>query len=100
MKILLVCGGGASSSFVAQNVKKACMNNHIDGEIEAIGETELEDYIDGQDLVLFGPHLKYLEDSLKETCDYYHVPYRFISEEHYAKMDGEAILKGALEILK
>lgn len=100
MKILLVCGGGASSSFVAQNVKKASVNNNIEAEIEAIGETELEDYIEGNDIVLFGPHLKYLEESLKETCEYYNVPYQFIAEEHYAKMDGEAILKKVLETIK
>ncbi len=99
MNILLVCGGGASSSFVAQNVQKACNTNGIDAEVSAIGETELEDYIEGNDIAMFGPHLKYLEESLAETCDYYEVPYKFVQETHYAKMDGQAILNDILEEL-
>ena len=49
--------------------------------------------------MLIGPHLKYLEDSLAEIIDEYDVPFDFISEQDYAKMDGQSILKQALTIL-
>lgn len=98
MEILFVCGGGASSSFIAQNVGKAGRNAGLDVNVEAIGETELEDYVDGRDVILIGPHLKYLEDDLSEIIDEYDIPYAFISEQDYAKMDGESILQQALEL--
>lgn len=98
MEILFVCGGGASSSFIAQNVRKAGKNAGIDVNVEAIGETELEDYANGKDVILIGPHLKYLEDDLAEIINEYNVPYAFISEQDYAKMNGESILKQALKL--
>jgi Phosphotransferase system cellobiose-specific component IIB len=98
MEILFVCGGGASSSFIAQNVGKAGKKAGMDVNVEAIGETELEDYVDGRDIILIGPHLKYLENDLAEIIDEYDVPYAFISEQDYAKMDGESILKQALKL--
>lgn len=98
MEILFVCGGGASSSFIAQNVGKAGRNAGLDVNVEAIGETELEDYVEGRDVILIGPHLKYLEDDLSEIIDEYDIPYAFISEQDYAKMDGESILQQALKI--
>ncbi len=99
MEFLLVCGGGASSSFVAQNVQRAAAKRGLDITVDAIGETELEDYVEGRAIVLIGPHLKYLEADLAETIGHYGVPYRFIEEQHYAKMNGEAILDQALELI-
>lgn len=99
MNLLFVCGGGASSSFIAQNVAKAGKAAGVDIDVEAISETELEDYVDGKDVVLIGPHLKYLEENLAEIIDYYNVPYDFISDQDYAKMDGESILKQAMSII-
>lgn len=98
MEILFVCGGGASSSFIAQNVEKAGKSAGVNVDVQAIGETELEDYADGRDVILIGPHLKYLENDLAEIIDEYDVPYAFISEQDYAKMDGESILRQALRL--
>ncbi|WMC92138.1 PTS sugar transporter subunit IIB [Kineothrix sp. MB12-C1] len=98
MEILFVCGGGASSSFIAQNVRKAGKSTGVDVNVEAIGETELEDYIEGKDIILIGPHLKYLEDDLAEIINEYNVPYAFISEQDYAKMNGESILEQAFKL--
>ncbi|MFA9378307.1 MAG: PTS sugar transporter subunit IIB [Lachnotalea sp.] len=98
MEILFVCGGGASSSFIAQNVKKAAKKAEVNVNVEAIGETELEDYADKRDVILIGPHLKYLKKDLAEIIDEYDVPYAFISEQDYAKMDGESILRQALKL--
>lgn len=100
MKILFVCGGGASSSFIAQNVRKAGKDIDMDVNVEAIGETELEDYVAEKDVILIGPHLKYLEHDLAAVINEYHIPYAFISQADYAKMNGESILKQALKLMK
>lgn len=99
MNILVVCGGGASSSFIAQNVYKAGKAAGLDLTVDAISETELEDYAEGRDVVLVGPHLKYIEESIKEITDNYGVPFAFIAEANYATMNGAAILEQAKEII-
>lgn len=98
MELLFVCGGGASSSFIAQNVGKAGRKAGLQINVEAISETELEDYVEGRDAVLIGPHLKYIENDLAEIINSYGVPFEFVSEQDYAKMDGEAILQQALRL--
>ena len=100
MEILIVCGGGASSSFIAQNVYKAGKAEGMDLNVDAISETELEDYVYDRDVILVGPHLRYLEDNLKEIIDPEGIPFDFISDMDYAKMDGAAILAQAKSLAK
>ncbi len=100
MEILIVCGGGASSSFIAQNVYKAGKAQGLDLNVDAISETELEDYVYGRDAILIGPHLKYLEENLAEVINAEGVPYAFISDMNYAKLDGAAILEQAKSLMK
>lgn len=57
MRILVVCGAGASSTFVAQRVRHAA---HAAGrDISAVAGTEqsLPIDLDAADVVLVGPHL-------------------------------------------
>ncbi len=98
MNILIVCGGGASSSFIAQNVQREGIARGMDITVDAISETELEDYAEGRDAILAGPHLKYLEESLREVVDEYNVPFAFIAEKDYATMNGKNILDCAIAL--
>lgn len=98
MEILIVCGGGASSSFIAQNVQREGIARGLDITVDAISETELEDYADGRAAILAGPHLKYLEENLREITDEYNVPFDFIAEKDYATMNGKNILDQALAL--
>lgn len=53
-----------------------------------------------KDAILIGPHLKYLEENIKEIIEPEGVPFAFISDMNYAKMDGAAILEQAKSIMK
>ena len=98
MEILIVCGGGASSSFIAQTVQKEGIARGLDITVDAISETELEDYAEGRAAVLAGPHLRYLEENLREITGEYNVPFDFIAESDYATMNGKNILDQALRL--
>ncbi|WP_348921184.1 PTS sugar transporter subunit IIB [Enterococcus rotai] len=99
--ILLVCGGGASSGFLAQSMKKSAKAQGLAVTVEAVGDSEIEDYIEDKDVVLFGPHLRYMEAELKETMDEFdEIPYDFIPDEYYGALDGGGTLAFALSLLK
>lgn len=55
MRILVVCGAGASSTFVAQRLRRAASAAGLDWEASA--GTEHSVHAGGHDLVLVGPHL-------------------------------------------
>ncbi|WP_295780849.1 PTS sugar transporter [uncultured Microbacterium sp.] len=57
MKILVVCGAGASSTFVAQRVRRAALGRGIDLSASAGTSRSIPNDLDAADLVLVGPHL-------------------------------------------
>ncbi len=99
MKILLVCGAGASSGFMAQSMRKAAKKKNLDIEIIARSDAELHSNIQGADLLLVGPHLEYNAESIKKEIAQYNVPMKFIDKDAYGAIDGETILNQALDFL-
>lgn len=95
--ILLVCGTGASSGFMARNLSKAAKAQGYDFSIRARSQSELEDYIEEIDLVLVGPHFKHMFAGIKAICEEYDVPAEIIDEDAYGELDGEAVLKTVLK---
>jgi PTS system cellobiose-specific IIB component len=68
MRILVVCGAGASSTFVAQRVRHAA---HARGrELSAVAGTEqsLPIDLDAADVVLVGPHLEHALDRIRREA--------------------------------
>lgn len=57
MKILVVCGAGASSTFVAQRLRHAAHSAGLDFTAIAGTPQSLPIDLDDADLVLVGPHL-------------------------------------------
>ncbi|MCI8598412.1 MAG: PTS sugar transporter subunit IIB [Lachnospiraceae bacterium] len=93
-QILIVCGAGASSGFMAKNIRQELKKRGITGEYSflARSDAELEEYIDEIDMLLLGPHLKYMYASMKEYCDGYKVPVYVIDQKAYGMLDGGAIV--------
>lgn len=101
MKILLMCGAGASSGFMAQSMRKAAREQGIESlEIIARSEAEMASNLKGTDLVMFGPHLAFKKEALENDLKKYDVPFVFINKDAYGSIDGAATLQQALNALK
>lgn len=57
MEILVVCGAGASSTFVALRVRRSAAERGITLSARAVSLELLDSALPGADLVLVGPHL-------------------------------------------
>ena len=97
MKVLLVCGSGASSGFMAANIRKAAKERGVGLEITARGESEIENYIEDIDALMIGPHLAYLMDEIDEMFGDTNVKMILMKPEYYATLDGEKALDHLLE---
>ena len=64
--ILLVCGTGASSGFMAKNIRQAAKARNIEIGVKARSDSVVEDYIEDIDLLLVGPHLSYMLQDLED----------------------------------
>lgn len=101
MKILLMCGAGASSGFMAQAMRKAAKEQGIeDFEIIARSEAEMMNNLQGTDLVMFGPHLAFKREALEKDLKKFDIPFTFIDKDAYGSIDGAATLKQALDALQ
>lgn len=73
LRVLLVCGSGASSGFMAANIRKAAVARNLDIDVKARGESEIENYVDEIDALMVGPHLAYILDEVNEYVGDYPV---------------------------
>ncbi|MXQ52689.1 PTS sugar transporter subunit IIB [Shimazuella alba] len=87
-KVLLICGAGASSGFMANAIRKAGKKRGMEMNVQARSESQLSEYLNEVDVLLIGPHLKYMEDELKEKLSNYPIKVSVIPQSVYGTLDG------------
>lgn len=91
-RILIVCGAGASSGFMAKNIRKVVKERKLDYSFIARSDSEVDEYIGEIDMLLLGPHLKYMYADMEEYAKPYGVPVHVIEQKAYGNLDGAAIV--------
>ncbi len=92
LSVLLVCGSGASSGFMAANIRRAAKERGLEINITARSESEIENYIDDIDSLMIGPHLAYLLDEIDEIIDGRDIKAIVMKPEYYSTLDGKKAL--------
>lgn len=90
--VLLICGSGASSGFMAANIRKAASGRGMEIKVEARSEATVEDYVDEIDCLMIGPHLAHITDEMEEICAGHDIKIGVVDKEAYAKLNGEKAL--------
>ena len=90
IRILLACGIGASTGFMAANMRKAAKAQKLDVSIHAVSKSQVSDYADKIDVLLLGPDFsaEVPEHNVKVTS---------IDPDSYGALDGESILQDAID---
>ncbi|MGO4691368.1 PTS sugar transporter subunit IIB [Glaciibacter sp. 2TAF33] len=97
MKILIVCGAGASSTFVAHRMRRTATERGLDLQISAGSESELPAGLAGLDVLLIGPHLAGLYDDLRDEAASIGVAVVLLPSTIFAARDGVEALGLALD---
>lgn len=98
MKILLSCAGGMSTGMLVQKMKEYAKSQDIKADIEAYGLSELEDHIEGTDVILLGPQVGFQKEEVEEK--YPGIPVEVIEMMDYGMMNGEKVFKSAQGAIK
>ncbi|MGX7419530.1 PTS sugar transporter subunit IIB [Carnobacterium gallinarum] len=93
LNVLLVCGSGASSGFMAANMRKAAKEKQLDMKISARSESEIENYIEEIDALMVGPHLAYILDEIDDLIHEFPIKVILMKKEYYATLDGNAAIE-------
>lgn len=95
-KILLVCAAGMSTSLLVNKMKGAAKNAGEEISIEALPVSEAGKVIEEMDIVLLGPQVRFQKAQIESLVNG-RIPVEVIDMVLYGTMNGEAVLKMALE---
>ena len=98
-RIILVCSAGMSTSLLVSKMELAAKAWGIDCTINAYGEAELKKHEDDMDILLLGPQVRFLLNKMKDQFADKNIPGEVINTVDYGTMNGEKVLKRALELM-
>ena len=98
IKIRLFCAAGMSTSLLVKKMKAAAKEQGLEADIEAAGETKMNEETDGIDVALLGPQIRYKLSAAKKICDPKGVPVDVIPMTDYGTMNGKKVLEFALKL--
>lgn len=96
IKILLCCGAGMSSGFLASNARKAAKKKKLSVSVEARSFSEANEYMSSIDVLLLGPHYATELNNFRTKAKPYGVAVDVIPQDIYASLDGARLLELAL----
>lgn len=97
IRILLACGIGASTGFMAANMRKAAKAKGLDVTVSAVSKSQVMEYADKIDVLLLGPHFSGEVGKYQDLLKDHNVKVTSIDPDYYASLDGESILEDAIE---
>lgn len=98
MKILLVCSAGMSTSMLVNKMRKSAEERNITAQIDAVPESDLKNNLEGLDVILIGPQVRYLEKKIREQADPLGIKVDVINQMAYGMMQGDKVLDQAIEL--
>lgn len=96
-KILLVCNAGMPTSMLVAKMKKAAQADGVEVSIEAKSLADAKKEIQEANIVLLGPQIRYELENVKKLAG--SVPVEAIDMRDYGMMNGEKVLKHAMEVM-
>jgi len=93
--ILLVCAAGMSTSMLVKKMERAADNQKLEVKIQAIPEAEVTKHSNEADIILLGPQVRFMKDKIQEKAGV--TPVEVIDMASYGTMNGEKVLKSAIE---
>ena len=98
--IILVCEHGASTGMLTTRMQDAAKKLGVEANINAYPYTKLDELIDAADIVLLGPQVRFKKKTFDAKYADKGIEFVVVNTVDYGMMDGEKVLKAALEYLK
>lgn len=92
MQILVVCGAGASSTFVAQRLRHAAQNRGLSWTASAGTQQSLPIDLDAADVVLVGSHLASVLTHIERAAESRGTTVVLLPADIYTDLDGTRTL--------
>lgn len=98
IKIRLFCCAGMSTSLLVNKMKEAAASQGIDTDIAAAPDAKMEEELEGVDVALLGPQIRYKLNEAKRVCGERGIPVDVIPMVDYGTMNGKNVLAFAMKL--
>ncbi|WP_138420350.1 PTS sugar transporter subunit IIB [Aquibacillus sediminis] len=98
-RILLACSAGMSTSLLVSKMKEAAQARGVDVEIWAVAQDKAPKDMEKADVLLIGPQMRFMKKKFSKTAEEVGIPLDVIDPMAYGRVDGEAVLNKALELI-
>ncbi|GAB6169251.1 PTS sugar transporter subunit IIB [Clostridium carnis] len=100
VKILLCCAAGMSTSLLVSKMEEAAEKKGLESKIRAVSVADLESHIKDVDVVLVGPQIRFKLKYINTIAEEFSIPVSLINTVDYGRVDGEKVLKLALDLIE
>lgn len=100
MKIVLVCSKGMSSGELVKKMKIVSDERKLNLDIKGIGYADIINEIDGANVILLGPQVKYSLRQVVEIAEPRNIPVEVIDHLTYGMRNAEKVIDFAINIIK
>lgn len=97
--ILLACSAGMSTSLLVRKMKEVAESKGIEVNIWAVSQDKALKEIEKADVLLIGPQMRFLKNKFSKITEEIGIPLEVIDTMAYGRLDGEAVLNRALELI-
>ncbi|EFP61125.1 PTS sugar transporter subunit IIB [Erysipelotrichaceae bacterium AF15-26LB] len=100
LRVMLCCGAGMSSGFLAQKTRQAAKKSKTDIQIDARSESQVMQYLNTIDILLLGPHFSSQLPTYEKLSNDHNFQVFVIPKNIYSTLDGKSLLDFVLENYK
>ncbi|MFD2705530.1 PTS sugar transporter subunit IIB [Salibacterium lacus] len=97
--ILLACSAGMSTSLLVSKMEEAAEAKDMDVRIWAVAQDKAETEMEQADVLLIGPQMRFMKNKYSKAAEKIGIPLDVIDPVAYGRVDGEAVLNKALELM-
>ena len=83
---------------MAATMRKVAKKEHLYVTVHAVSKSEIMQHADKVDVILLGPHFAAEVPAIQKEVQQYGVKVGSVNPEYYASLDGEAILRQAIDL--
>ncbi|MBS1205254.1 MAG: sugar transporter subunit [Proteobacteria bacterium] len=99
-RIMLCCSAGMSTSLLVRKMLEAAKERELQVEIDAYGVAEFDTQFPRYQVVLLGPQVKYMLNTLSEKAAAHGIPVQPINPMDYGMQRGNEVLDYALSLIE
>ena len=98
-RILLACSSGMSTSLLVKKMEETAQEKGIEVEIWAVAQDKAPSDMEKADVLLIGPQMRFMKKKFSKVAEEVGIPLDVIDPVAYGRVDGEAVLNKALELI-